>query len=148
MLKSHEKFHSSNGKRLLLIADDEIINREILKEQLKDAYEIIEAADGQEALDQMHEYKETLSLVLLDLMMPKKTGYEVLESIKQDPSISGSRDRHDIGSGTEVGDPAHRRYGLRPEALPAQGSHQGQDQRAIELSEDREIISVHGERSR
>ena len=29
MLKSHEKFHSANGKRLILVADDELINREL-----------------------------------------------------------------------------------------------------------------------
>ena len=47
MLKSHEKFHSVNGKRQILIADDEIINREILREMLQDDYELLFAADGE-----------------------------------------------------------------------------------------------------
>ena len=33
MLKSHEKFHSSNGKRQILVVDDEMINRELLKQR-------------------------------------------------------------------------------------------------------------------
>ncbi len=36
MLKSHEKFHSANGKRQILIADDELLNREILGNMLQD----------------------------------------------------------------------------------------------------------------
>ncbi len=143
MLKSHEKFHSSNGKRLLLIADDEIINREILKEQLKDAYEIIEAADGQEALDQMHEYKETLSLVLLDLMMPKKTGYEVLESIKQDPSIQRIPVivlTSDQGAEVRTLHIGATDFIMKP--YPGKEVIKARIQRTIELSEDREIINV------
>ena len=50
MLKSHEKFHSANGKRLILVADDEAINRELLGHILADDYEIIFAADGQQTM--------------------------------------------------------------------------------------------------
>ena len=50
MLKSHEKFHSAHGKRLILIADDEIINRELLGMMLADEYEVMYAEDGEEAL--------------------------------------------------------------------------------------------------
>ena len=46
MLKSHEAFHSVNGKRQILIADDEMINREILAEMLRDDYELLLAEDG------------------------------------------------------------------------------------------------------
>ena len=52
MLKSHEKFHSANGKRQILIADDELINREILGEILKSDYELLFASDGGETMDQ------------------------------------------------------------------------------------------------
>ena len=53
MLKAHEKIYSENGKRLILVADDEWINREILGTMLQDEYEIIYAENGQEALDQI-----------------------------------------------------------------------------------------------
>ena len=65
MLKSHEKFHSSNGKRLILVADDEFINREILGIQLEADYEVIFAENGQEALDQARQYRDDLSCLLL-----------------------------------------------------------------------------------
>ena len=50
MLKSHEKFHSTNGKRLILVADDEQINRELLGMVLEAEYEVVFAADGVETM--------------------------------------------------------------------------------------------------
>ena len=87
MLKSHEKFHSTDGKRLVLVAEDEPINREILRGILESDYEVIFAENGQIALDKMHEYKDTLSLVLLDVMMPVMDGVETLKRAKADPEI-------------------------------------------------------------
>ena len=83
MLKSHEKFHSANGKRQILIADDESINREILGEILKNDYELLFAADGQETLDSIRSHSSTLSLVLLDILMPVLSGLEVLKTVKK-----------------------------------------------------------------
>ena len=88
MLKSHEKFHSANGKRLILVADDEEINREILRYMLQDDYEVLLACDGAETLDLIRQHKETLSLVLLDLMMPVLSGQEVLKEVKKDESLA------------------------------------------------------------
>ena len=78
MLKSHEKFYSTNGKRQILIADDEQINREILAQILKEDYEVLFACDGKETLEMIRENKDTLSLVLLDILMPVMSGLEVL----------------------------------------------------------------------
>ena len=144
MLKSHEKFHSSNGKRLILIADDELINREIMKENLKDSYEFLEAENGQQTLDLMRRYKETLSLVLLDLLMPVKTGYEVLEEIRQEPSLERipvivvTADHDAEVSTLHIGatDFVVKPYTANMEVIKAR------IQRVIELSEDREIINV------
>ncbi|MBR7189128.1 MAG: response regulator, partial [Clostridia bacterium] len=80
MLKSHEKFHASNGKRLVLVADDEQINREILGNLLQDDYEVLYAEDGQKTLQCVREHSDTLSLVLLDLQMPGLSGMEVLSA--------------------------------------------------------------------
>ena len=87
MLKSHEKFHSANGKRRVLIADDEFINRAILGGILQDEYELLFAADGQEALKLIQESPDTLSLVLLDLLMPNMNGLELLRIVKADPAL-------------------------------------------------------------
>ena len=87
MLKSHEKFHSFNGKRLVLVAEDEEINRELLVSVLKEEYEVIFAADGLEALQLIQEHQQMLSIVLLDLIMPGMGGLELLERLKDDPSL-------------------------------------------------------------
>ena len=87
MLKSHEKFHSANGKRQILIVDDEQVNRELLGAILSDEYEIIYAENGQEAVSRMKEYSQTLSLVLLDLIMPVMDGMEVLRTIREDETL-------------------------------------------------------------
>ena len=46
MLKSHEKFYASDGHRLILVADDEFINREILGAILEEEYKVIFACEG------------------------------------------------------------------------------------------------------
>ena len=86
MLKSHEKFHSANGKRQVLVVDDELINRELMGIVLENDYEVLFAEDGRQAMDMVRENNETLSLVLLDLMMPIMSGKEVLRQIKADPA--------------------------------------------------------------
>lgn len=71
-------------RRLALVVDDEQVNREMLGYILKDEYEVIYACDGEEALQIIREKKQMLSVILLDLLMPKLTGFELLELIKKD----------------------------------------------------------------
>ena len=63
----------------ILIADDAKINREILKEIFVGQFEILEASDGAKAVKIIEENIHDLVLVLLDLVMPKKNGLEVME---------------------------------------------------------------------
>ena len=88
MFKSHEKFHAANGKRQILIADDEFINRELLGHILEEDYELLYAGDGLETLELMRRHGQTLSMVLLDLMMPGMNGMELLRVKKEDPAIA------------------------------------------------------------
>ncbi len=81
-------FIFQNEKRLILIAEDEYINREILGNILQDEYDIIFASDGMEAYDLMKQNEDKLSLVLLDLIMPNMDGLEVLEKIQGDSKLS------------------------------------------------------------
>ncbi len=74
--------------QLVLVVDDYEINRDILGMILEDDYEVIFAADGQEALDAMREHADELSIVLLDLMMPVMSGFEVLEYVREDEQLS------------------------------------------------------------
>ena len=141
MLKSHEKFHSANGKRLILVADDELINRELLSVVLEADYEVICAADGQETLDQVRQYRDELSLVLLDLMMPVKSGREVLQELKSDPELRNipvivlTADQNAEIESLSVG-----AIDYIPKPYPQPGIILARILRAIELSEDREII--------
>lgn len=54
----------------ILIVDDSYINRELLKEMLKDEYDILEAENGKKALE-MIEHKEQIDGILLDLIMQR-----------------------------------------------------------------------------
>ncbi len=62
----------------ILIADDQEINREILKVIFEEQYEILEASDGTQAIDLIEAHCETIVLVFLDLLMPGKSGLDVL----------------------------------------------------------------------
>ncbi len=75
------------GKRVL-IADDEpniVASLEFLMEQA--GFEVMLAANGQEALELVASFRP--DLVLLDVMMPVKNGYEVCQSLKSDPATRG-----------------------------------------------------------
>lgn len=66
-------------KERILIVDDEMLNRVILSETFKDTYDIVEAVNGLEAMELLEE--QDFAAVLLDLIMPEKSGLEVLESL-------------------------------------------------------------------
>ncbi len=71
------------GKRMdkekILIVDDEEVNRLILKNIFEEQYEVLEAANGQEAVELIGENYGKLQVVFLDLMMPVMDGFGVLE---------------------------------------------------------------------
>lgn len=76
------------NKPKILIVDDSEFNRAILKEILEETYEIIEADGGNEALHKIDEYGMKISLVLLDIIMPEKDGFEVLKYMEEESLIS------------------------------------------------------------
>lgn len=65
-------------KQKILIADDSEMNRSILADMLGDEYEILEAEDGVEAVGILQKYETSISLLLLDIVMPNMDGFEVL----------------------------------------------------------------------
>ena len=74
---------ASNNK--ILIADDNEANCELLEAYLASVEcEVQVAVDGQDALDKVAEFAP--DLILLDVMMPKLSGFEVCEKLKQDPA--------------------------------------------------------------
>ena len=76
------------NKPKILIVDDSEFNRAILKEILEETYEIIEADGGKEALHKIDEYGMKISLVLLDIIMPEKDGFDVLKYMEEERLIS------------------------------------------------------------
>lgn len=81
---SIEAFQSE--KPLVLIVDDSEMNRVILNEMLKDEYCILED-NGRAALDMLDRYGDELSLVLLDIVMPGTSGFEVLADLSRRSGI-------------------------------------------------------------
>ena len=73
--------------RKILIVDDEFIEREMLGNMLNGLYEIKYAEDGEKALDTIKREKYKLSLIILDLHMPKLDGYSLLEILRSDPEL-------------------------------------------------------------
>ncbi len=71
-------------KRILLI-EDEIFIRELYEKVLQGAgYEVTGVQDGQEGLNKSR--SDTFDMILLDIMLPKMTGIDVLKEIKKDPN--------------------------------------------------------------
>ncbi len=68
----------------VLVVDDEFRIRKLLVEFLRrEGYEVLEAADGEEALDMIFEKNKTVDLIILDVMMPKYDGWYVLERVRE-----------------------------------------------------------------
>ena len=67
-----------------MVVDDESRMRKLIKDFLKvQGYQILEAGDGEEALQVFEEHKNAINLILLDVMMPKLDGWSVLRQIRQ-----------------------------------------------------------------
>ena len=71
------------NKQKILIADDSEMNRSILTDMLGEEFDIIEAADGIEAVEQIEKYDDEISLVLLDIVMPRLDGFGVLAKMNE-----------------------------------------------------------------
>ena len=72
----------------VLIVDDELRMRKLIKDFLSaKGYSILEAEDGEKALEVFENNKNKISLILLDVMMPKLDGCSVLRQIRQDTKV-------------------------------------------------------------
>ena len=72
----------------ILVVDDEQRMRTLIKDFLvKKDYQVIEAKDGEEALQIFNEKQENINLILLDVMMPKLDGWSVLRQIRQSSDV-------------------------------------------------------------
>lgn len=75
-------------KKQILIVEDNEINRMILSEILSDEYQVLEAENGLEALHILRQNKDSIDIILLDVMMPVMDGYTFLDKMKEDDELS------------------------------------------------------------
>ena len=68
----------------VLIVDDMEVNRDILSFYFRKEYTVLEAADGEEAIDTIKKYTDRIALVFLDFYMPGKSGLDVLSFMQTD----------------------------------------------------------------
>ncbi|MBQ8923811.1 MAG: EAL domain-containing protein [Lachnospiraceae bacterium] len=130
-------------RRFILIVDDEYINREILGNMLEDEYHVLYAVNGREALEVVKENASMLSAILLDIMMPEMTGFEVIEELHKDeeykhiPIIVLTSEQNAEVKSLKLGaaDFIKKPYG-EPEIIRARV------ERIIELSEDKKFIQA------
>ena len=141
MIEDNEKFNPDNKKRLVLVADDEMINREILGQILASEYEVLFATDGTKALKAVRDNRNELALILLDVLMPGMNGLDLLKVLRNNADMSQipiivltSEQDLEVKS-LELGaiDFIPKPY-PRPEVILARVK------RTIQLSEDRKII--------
>ncbi len=140
-MSSIPDLYDGDRKRLVLIVEDEYVNRELLKAYLENDYELLFAETGEAALETIHARSETLSLVLLDLILPDINGMEILRRIKQDAELTRipiivltSDTQSEVESlNTGASDFISKPY-PRHEVITAR------IRRSIELSENRDLI--------
>ena len=136
-----ENFDTENKKHLVLVVDDEMINRMILGQILAEEYEVIFAEDGKKGLAAIRDNRNELSLILLDLVMPGIHGLDLLKLIKNNkemkhiPVIVLTSDHKSEVPSLQLGasDFIPKPYPL-PEIIMARVK------RTIELAEDRKLI--------
>ncbi|MCI7795404.1 MAG: response regulator, partial [Lachnospiraceae bacterium] len=75
-------------KKQILVVEDNPLNREILIEILAEHYLVLEAENGQEALEVLKEHADSVALILLDVMMPVMDGFTFLDYIKADDELA------------------------------------------------------------
>ena len=138
-----EHFRETSGhKRRVLIVDDEMVNREILGNILSGKYDVSYAGDGQEALELIKGEKPGFSLVLLDLIMPRMDGFELIKLMRADNEMrsipvivmTAEADAEVKSINLGAADFITKPYDM-PEVIIARC------ERIIELSEDKTIIS-------
>ena len=97
------------GKKILVVDDEEVIRKFLRIHLIKLGYEVKEAADGVEALEQLG--KENFDLLICDIMMPNKDGWEVLKEVRSNPKtkdipvivLTAKNEDADMFKGYELG---------------------------------------------
>ena len=101
----------SSKRKKMLVVDDVELNRMILSDLFSEEFEVLEAENGQVALDSLYRFQDEISIILLDIVMPVMDGFGVLQSmwdsnlIQRIPVIliTGAHDDENSLKGFEMG---------------------------------------------
>jgi len=97
------------GKKVLIVDDEEIIRKFLRINLLKLGYEVKEAIDGVQALEQLG--NDNYDLLICDILMPNKNGWEVLKEVRSNPKtkdipvivLTAKNEDTDMFKGYELG---------------------------------------------
>ncbi len=97
------------SKRILIVDDEEVIRKFLKIHLTKLGHEVTEAEDGQKAIEKIGE--EKFDLIICDVMMPNKNGWEVVKEVKSTPELTdipiilltAKNDDTDMFKGYELG---------------------------------------------
>ena len=144
----------------ILIVDDESRMRKLIKDFLAvKGYSILEAENGEKALEIFEEEKSKIGLILLDVMMPKLDGWSVLRQIRQDSKVpvimlTARGEEQDELFGFELGVDEYISKPFSPKILVARveailrrtngDKNEVKDYNGIEIDEDGRTVSVDG----
>ncbi len=112
------------SKNKILVADDESRMRKLIRDYLvREDYEVVEAENGEQALDMFYMDSE-ISLIILDVMMPKVDGFAVLKEIRETSSIpvlmlTAKGEENDVLNGFELGADEYINKPFSPKILMA-----------------------------
>ena len=146
--------------KCILIVDDESRMRKLIKDFLAaKGYNILEAEDGEKALQVFEENSEKISLILLDVMMPKLDGWSVLRQIRQTSKVpimmlTARGEEQDEVFGFELGVDEYISKPFSPKILVARveailkrtqgNSKEVKDYGGIEIDKDGRTVTVDG----
>ena len=149
-----------NMDKCILIVDDESRMRKLIKDFLAaKGYNILEAEDGEKALQVFEENSEKISLILLDVMMPKLDGWSVLRQIRQTSKVpiimlTARGEEQDELFGFELGVDEYISKPFSPKILVARveailkrtqgNSKEVKDYGGIEIDKDGRTVTVDG----
>ncbi len=143
MTESLSVLNKIDEKRVILLIEDEFINREILLAMLEDLYEVQTAETAKEAIDKLKSVGDQISLILLDLNLPDEHGLEILKYVKREANLSNipvivmTADREAEEESLNEG-----AFDFIPKPYPLPKVVRARVRRTLEFVENRDIISV------
>lgn len=75
-------------KRVLIVEDDDVMRAVICQAYKDKGFQVLEAIDGEEAVEVFHEYEKDIDLIILDVMMPKMDGWSVCRRIRENSEVA------------------------------------------------------------